>query len=136
MRPRSNPDDLLPVEQAFELEASASGNAIELTFDVAPGYYLYRHAFRFEPASGRLQLGEAEIPPGTESEDEFFGLTETYRDRLVITFAGRCARWWPGVNRCSIPGMRRSGGVLSAASSERYRRAAGDFPGSGIRQWS
>jgi len=80
-----NPDDLLPVEQAFELEASASGNAIELTFDVAPGYYLYRHAFRFEPASGRLQLGEAEIPPGTESEDEFFGLTETYRDRLVIT---------------------------------------------------
>ncbi len=80
-----NPDDLLPVEQAFALQASAQGNAIELTFDVAPGYYLYRHAFRFEPATRGLQLGDAEIPPGTESEDEFFGQTETYRDRLVIT---------------------------------------------------
>ncbi len=79
-----NPDDLLPVEQAFSLRASASGDAIELTFDIAPGYYLYRHAFRFEPATDGLRLEQARIPPGALTEDEFFGETETYRDHLMI----------------------------------------------------
>ena len=79
-----SPDDLLPVEQAFALEARAEIDAVVLEFDIAEGYYLYRHAFRFEAESPGLILGEAEIPPGQAGEDEFFGQIETYRDRLSI----------------------------------------------------
>ncbi|MGY6630416.1 MAG: protein-disulfide reductase DsbD [Wenzhouxiangella sp.] len=81
-----SPDDLLPVEEAFALsgEAEADGRAIRLTWTIAEGYYLYRHAFRFESLTPDLVLGEAEIPPGEQTVDEFFGETETYRGRVSV----------------------------------------------------
>ncbi|AKS40740.1 protein-disulfide reductase DsbD [Wenzhouxiangella marina] len=79
-----SPDDLLPVEEAFALEARGEAGRVVLDFDIADGYYLYRHAFRFESLGEGLRLGEAQIPPGEAGEDEFFGAIETYRDRLQI----------------------------------------------------
>lgn len=76
-------DDILPVDEAFPRSVSATEQVIELKFDVQPGYYLYRHAFKF---SGKnIQLGEADIPPGKKKTDEFFGEVETYRNLLTIT---------------------------------------------------
>jgi len=81
-----NPDDLLPVDQAFALKSGldASGKHIELTWDIAEGYYMYRHAFRFEPVTPGLELGPPQIPAGKSYSDEFFGDVETYRDRVRI----------------------------------------------------
>ena len=79
-----NPDDLLPVEEAFALSAEADGEEIRLSWRIADGYYLYRHAFRFESVAPGLVLGEAVIPPGEQTVDEFFGETETYRDRVTV----------------------------------------------------
>ncbi len=80
-----SPDDLLPVEEAFALEASGGEASIQLDFDIADGYYLYRHAFRFEARSGGVVLGEAIIPSGEKGVDDFFGEIESYRDELSIT---------------------------------------------------
>ena len=77
-------DDLLPVEQAFALEASGGAGSIQLDFDIAPGYYLYRHAFRFEMRTPGVELGEATIPTGEQGFDDFFGDIESYRDSLSI----------------------------------------------------
>ncbi|TVQ34575.1 MAG: protein-disulfide reductase DsbD [Wenzhouxiangella sp.] len=80
-----SPDDLLPVEDAFALEARAGENAVILRWQIADGYYLYRHAFRVDSTTEDTRLGEAVIPPGQETFDEFFGETETYRDLVEIT---------------------------------------------------
>jgi thiol:disulfide interchange protein DsbD len=41
-------DDLLPPEKAFRFSArSIDANAVEVSFEIADGYYLYRHRLRF-----------------------------------------------------------------------------------------
>jgi len=79
------PDDLLPVEEAFALSASGGTGRAELRFDIADGYYLYRHAFRFESQSDRVVIGEPVLPAGDKGVDDFFGEIESYRDELRIT---------------------------------------------------
>ncbi len=79
-----NPDDLLPVEDAFALTVSAEPGQLRLAWDIADGYYLYRHAFRFDAQSDLLVLGEPVVPAGELAVDEFFGETETYRGRVEV----------------------------------------------------
>ncbi|HRQ66801.1 MAG TPA: protein-disulfide reductase DsbD family protein, partial [Xanthomonadaceae bacterium] len=77
--------DLLPVEEAFALTASASSrDSVLLEWRIADGYYLYRERLRRAAVSAGVELGELESPPGTPYEDEFFGHTETYRERVQV----------------------------------------------------
>ena len=82
-----NPDDLLPVEQAFAMstEVSADDRHIRIDWEIADGYYLYRHAFRFEPTSPDGALGAPQIPTGKAYSDEFFGDVEIYRGDVRVT---------------------------------------------------
>lgn len=79
-------DDFLDPEVAFKLAARALDERnVELSFTVAPGYYLYREQFKFS-ANGAT-LGTPTLPPGKTKFDETFQKTvETYRDvvRIVI----------------------------------------------------
>ncbi|MDZ7791110.1 MAG: protein-disulfide reductase DsbD [Xanthomonadales bacterium] len=79
-----NPDDLLPVERAFALEARADGRTLVLDWEIAEGYYLYRHAFSVEAVGAEAALAEPVIPAGEATVDEFFGETEIYRDRVTV----------------------------------------------------
>lgn len=75
---------LLPPEQAFRFSARAlSPDAIEVRFDVADGYYLYRDKLRFGVEGGGPTVGVAKLPEGKRKHDEFFGDVETYRGNLV-----------------------------------------------------
>lgn len=78
-------DDFLPPEQAFALSPRVlDARTVELKFDVAAGYYLYRERFGFEakPSAGELKV---ELPPGKVKFDENFGKNvETYRDGLTL----------------------------------------------------
>ncbi|MDD2990474.1 MAG: protein-disulfide reductase DsbD [Zoogloea sp.] len=74
----------LPVEQAFRASARAlDDKTVEVRFQIADGYYLYRHRFRFE-ADG-VSFGEAALPPGKPKKDDAFGEVEIYRKELVLT---------------------------------------------------
>jgi thiol:disulfide interchange protein DsbD len=79
-----NPDDLLPVEEAFALEAAVVGDQVELAWRIAEGYYLYRHAFRVDGLEEGVVPGELQIPRGEMTTDEFFGETETYRGQVRV----------------------------------------------------
>ncbi|MBY6204382.1 protein-disulfide reductase DsbD [Halomonas denitrificans] len=80
-----DPADLLPVEQAFSLEAEAlDASTVELRWTIADGYYMYRHAFGVEGASEAVTVGELAIDAGRRYEDEFFGEVEIYRERAAI----------------------------------------------------
>jgi thioredoxin:protein disulfide reductase len=78
--------DLLEPEQAFQFSAHALGaDAVEVSFKIADGYYMYRDKFRFalDGASG-AKLDAPEFPAGIKKKDEFFGEIETYRRAVNI----------------------------------------------------
>ena len=84
-----DPDDLLPVDEAFALQAEATPDgAIGIRWDIADGYYLYRHRTSVAADAG-FAAGELRLPAGTPYEDEFFGKVETYRGRLIATLPGQ-----------------------------------------------
>ena len=76
--------DFLEPEQAFKVSARALDERhVEVTFEVAPGYYLYREQFKFE-ATGAT-LGTPALPSGKVKFDETFQKNvETYRDVLRV----------------------------------------------------
>ena len=76
-------DNLLEPEKAFRFSARAAGDAVEVSFAIADGYYLYRERFRFD-AQGDVRLGKPEFPPGIAHKDEFFGEMQIYRKEVRI----------------------------------------------------
>lgn len=73
------PDSAFPLDVYFE-DSFEDGNAIVARWNIADGYYLYRHKFTFAIVDGPagVKLGEAELPKGTVKQDEFFGNIEAY----------------------------------------------------------
>ena len=85
-----NPDDLLPIEEAFRLSAvAADRDRIQISFQVADGYYLYRH--RMGASAEGFEAGEVRWPEGVQHVDEFFGEVETYRQQVTGVLEGRAA---------------------------------------------
>ena len=79
----ASPQDLLEPEQAFRFSARAlDGNALEVRYVIADGYYLYRERFKF--VAENASLGKPEFPSGERKVDQFFGDTETYRKQVRI----------------------------------------------------
>ncbi len=78
-------DELLPPEQAFSLQAWVEGDQIIAEYRIAPGYYMYRDAFRFDIETPGVLFGEPVVPDGKIKHDEFFGNVEIYRDQIAIT---------------------------------------------------
>jgi len=86
-------DDLLPVDQAFALvSAQRKGEVIEVSWSIAPGYYLYRSRLGFaaEPATAAQVFGSAKLPAAARIHDER-GDSEIYRGNLVAVLPLRDA---------------------------------------------
>ena len=76
---------LLPADQAFRLSARAlDAKTLEIRFDVAEGYYLYRDKLKFGVEPVAAGPGTPVLPPGKVIEDEFFGKVATYRGPVLI----------------------------------------------------
>jgi thiol:disulfide interchange protein DsbD len=141
LAPAASQQDLLEPEQAFRFSARAlDGNALEVHFAIAGGYYMYRERFKF--AAGNARLGKPEFPAGEKKTDQFFGDTETYRKevrirvpveagagdplRLVVTSQG-CA----DVGVCYVPmessATLRLASLPGAAPAARASLSASDF---------
>ena len=77
-------DEFLDPALAFKLQArSIDERTIELTYTVAPGYYLYHEQFKF--AAAGATLGLPVFPPGKVKFDETFQKNvETHRGTVVI----------------------------------------------------
>ncbi|MGB0132617.1 protein-disulfide reductase DsbD family protein [Dokdonella sp.] len=74
-------DELLPVEQAFALQAEIiEPGKIDLHWQIAPDYYLYKGRISAKTKQPGLVLGDLNLPKGIEKQDEFFGDVEIYHD--------------------------------------------------------
>lgn len=76
-------------DQAFRFSAkTVDANTVEVRYDIADGYYLYRERFKFalDPsASGGATLGEPVFPKGEIKYDETFQKdVEHYRKSVVV----------------------------------------------------
>jgi thiol:disulfide interchange protein len=84
-------DDLLPVDDAFVLTATAPArDRIEIRWKITDGYYLYRHRTGVEADAG-FAAQPLQLPKGKAYRDEFFGDVETYRGELLATLPGEPA---------------------------------------------
>jgi len=83
-----NTDEILPPNQAFKVSAKAlAADQIEISWDIAEGYYLYRNKMRFESKTMQVRLGEPAFPVGQTHHDENFGDVVIYRNTLKIPVA-------------------------------------------------
>lgn len=81
---RIDANALLPAADAFALlPVTRQGQTLQLSWNIAPGYYLYRPRIRVELlAPSTVGLQAIELPAGSGHEDEFFGKVEIYRGLL------------------------------------------------------
>ena len=74
-----DPDNLLPVDQAFRVEATAlDRQTVNLKFAIADDYYLYRGRISTKSADAATKLGTLDLPAGEKKHDEFLGDVEVY----------------------------------------------------------
>ncbi len=70
---------------AFKASARAlDGQTIEVSFDIASDYYLYRDKIKFAIDGDAARAGVPILPKGKEKMDENFGKVEVYYKRAVI----------------------------------------------------
>ena len=90
--PRLAPGDEIPTaDEAFRFQAAVvAPDRLELTWDLAPGTYLYRDkmVLALEGAAG-VTLGDFQLPPGEVEKDGIrpdgsIGEVEIYRGRVVL----------------------------------------------------
>ena len=78
--------ELLEPDQAFAISVSVVDDAtLQVHWDIADGYYMYRDRMRFSTESPGVELGEPQLPPGKIKDDEFFGQIATFRKQVTIT---------------------------------------------------
>jgi len=81
----SSQNTFLPVDQAFRPDIlDASAQQVTVIFEMAPGYYLYRHRLHLSNPQSPDQDLQISLPEGKHKTDEYFGDVEVYYDQLQI----------------------------------------------------
>ena len=76
--------ELLAPDEAFAISVSVlDDSTLQVSWDIADGYYMYRDRTRFSTVSRGVELGDARLPAGTIKDDEFFGKIAIYRDQAT-----------------------------------------------------
>ena len=85
-KPASAAEEFLDPAVAFRFEARmADQQTAEITYTIAPAYYMYRERFAFRAAGDGVKLGTPLIPPGKVKYDPTFEKDlETHTGTLVI----------------------------------------------------
>ena len=91
--------DLLPADKAFPLSVKAiSADKIEVSWNIADEYYLYRNKTNISSLSEGIQLGTPDMPVGKTKYDELFGDVVVYRNHLKIVI--------PIINKQSLSSVK------------------------------
>jgi thiol:disulfide interchange protein DsbD len=59
-------------------------NTLEVSWRVAPGYYLYKDKTSITITSDLVRAGQPQFPAGEMKYDEFFGESEVYKDDVFV----------------------------------------------------
>ncbi|WP_133624908.1 protein-disulfide reductase DsbD [Erwinia sp. LJJL01] len=97
----------VPVNQAFAFDFLQKNDQLTLSWQVKPGYYLYRQQLKISVQGATL--AQWELPAGKPHEDEFYGKTEIYPQSLTLPFtleqAGNGAQMTVTYQGCAAAGF-------------------------------
>lgn len=103
----SNDDEFLKVDEAFIFDFHQQKNKLQISFNIADGYYLYRHQFKFSTENATIV--PVALPEGEHHEDEFFGVQQIFTGQLSftidITQANSDANITVGYQGCATKGL-------------------------------
>jgi thiol:disulfide interchange protein DsbD len=72
-----------PPDQVFHFAAYAKdAHTVAVSWQIAPGYYLYRQKFHFSSNDPNASLGAPDFPQGQIESDQYFGTQEIYRGHV------------------------------------------------------
>ena len=78
-------DELLQPDEAFQFTAKVNkADQLLLSWDIANGYYLYRHKIKIVSLTNGIKVSELFFPASQTKHDKFFGEVDIYRDHLEI----------------------------------------------------
>ncbi|MBI0248146.1 protein-disulfide reductase DsbD, partial [Yersinia pestis subsp. pestis] len=72
----------MPVDQAFAFDFHQQGDQLNLSWQIHPGYYLYRQQIKIVPQ--QAALGAFTLPEGITHHDEFYGEVEIFKQQLTL----------------------------------------------------
>ncbi len=76
--------DFLLADQAFVFSTdSSSRDRVQLRWDIADDYYLYRDKVTVKSTASNVQLGSVSIPGGEQKHDEYFGEQVVFHDQML-----------------------------------------------------
>jgi thiol:disulfide interchange protein DsbD len=79
-------EELLDPDKAFAISVSSiDDSTLQVRWEIADGYYMYRDRIRFSTDSPGIALGEAILPAGKIKDDEFFGKIAIFRKQVTAT---------------------------------------------------
>lgn len=82
--------DFLPVDQAYKLTLEPNKNThsplATAIWQIADGYYLYKHSFKLKAWDQNRQpiAASLKIPKGKEKQDDYFGQVEVYYHSVAV----------------------------------------------------
>ncbi|EJC6255898.1 TPA: protein-disulfide reductase DsbD [Klebsiella aerogenes] len=101
---RSN---FVPADRAFAFDFQQNQHDLNLSWHIKDGYYLYRKQITLTTKDAAIV--EPSLPPGEWHEDEFYGKSEIYRQRLTLpitlTQAGKAATLTVTYQGCADAGF-------------------------------
>lgn len=78
-------EELLDPQVAFRFSANLiTPDILEVHYRIADGYYMYRDRYRFSVQPDSIRLASPQFPAGEAHNDEFFGASEVYRNKVTI----------------------------------------------------
>lgn len=108
----SGQHEFLHPDEAFVVFHDVADGVLHVTWDIAPGYYLYRDKMHAESQTDALSLGPPVLPRGETKGDPTFGRVEIYRDEVTVPLAiadtgadTRAARAQIGYQGCAEDGI-------------------------------
>jgi thioredoxin:protein disulfide reductase len=79
-------DEILDPEIAFRVVTDVEqANQLVVSWDIEPGYYLYKNKFSVNSANPNVSLAFYEFPKGKEKQDPAFGQVEVFYNHAQVT---------------------------------------------------
>ena len=97
----------VPADRAFAFDFQQNQHDLNLSWRIKDGYYLYRKQITLTTKDAAIV--DPSLPPGEWHEDEFYGKSEIYRQRLTLpitlTQAGKAATLTVTYQGCADAGF-------------------------------
>ncbi|HEB9104708.1 TPA: protein-disulfide reductase DsbD [Klebsiella aerogenes] len=103
----SGRSNFVPADRAFAFDFQQNQHDLNLSWHIKDGYYLYRKQITLTTKDAAIV--DPSLPPGEWHEDEFYGKSEIYRQRLMLpitlTQAGKAATLTVTYQGCADAGF-------------------------------